>query len=155
MPSVGPSQVFATSTDFTNLAGPPALVQSFTSAQITAALNSAASEMTGSLSSRWVMPLKQWGQDLVRFNVDIAIYLLLKQRGFNPNNPAEQSYIENYERIRKTMTDIANDRYTPDQIQDSSGAPPFANAPIAIPNTVSPTTGTPAQGRTWGTWARR
>jgi phage gp36-like protein len=107
------------------------------------------------LLSRWVMPLKQWGQDLVRFNVDIAVYLLLKQRGFNPNNPAEQSYIDNYDRILKKMNDVANNRYTPDQIQDSSGAPPFANSPQATPNTVSPTTGTACAGQTWGTDYRR
>ena len=151
MPSVPATQVFATPTDFANLAGPPALVNSFTSAQITAALASAASEITGSLLSRWQMPLLQWGQDLVRFNVDIAIYLLMKQRGFNPNNPAETVYMDTYASIKKTLNDIANNRYTPDQIQDSSGAPPFANSPQATPNTVSPTTGTQLAGQTWGT----
>jgi len=151
MPSVAPSQVFATNTDFTNLAGPPAFVQSFTAAQISAALATAASEITGSLSSRWVMPLLQWGQDLVRFNVNIARYLLIMSRGFNPNNPAEEAYISDYDKIRKILNDIANNRYTPDQIQDSSGAAPFANAPAATPHTVSPA----PPGTTWGTNFRR
>lgn len=155
MAITGSPSAYATATDLSQVGALPSFVQSLTSAQQTEAIRNASAFMDSYLASRFMLPLVTWTYDVTICCCQIAIYYLVQARGYNPNNPAEDTYRIRYEQCVSWLKDVARGQATP-QITDSSpGAAPGNPAPSASPNTVSPTTGTPWQGQTWNTWARR
>ena len=149
-----PSQ-YATASDLAAVGALPAFVQSLTSAQQTEALQNASAFMDSYFASRFQLPITTWTYDVTLCCVQIAIYYLVQARGYNPNNPAEDTYRIRYEQCISWLKDVARGQATPQVTDSSPNASPGAPAPSASPNTVSPTTGTPLQGTNWGTWARR
>jgi phage gp36-like protein len=151
----GSPSSYATPTDLANVGALPAFTQSLTAAQQTEAIQNASAFMDSYFSSRFMLPLVTWTYDVTLCCAQIAIYYLVQARGYNPNNPAEDTYRVRYEQCINWLKDVARGQATPQITDSSSGAAPGVPTPSASPNTVSPTTGTPAQGTTWGTWARR
>jgi phage gp36-like protein len=148
---------YATPTDLQNVGGVPAFVQSLTAAQMTEALQNASGRIDAYLGSYLILPLIQSDVTLTQACCDIAIWLLVKARGFNPNNPAEVVYYNAYKDAVSFLKDMANNKARPAGIIDSSpSASPGASTLSAGPQTVNPQTGTTPTGpASWNTWARR
>ena len=155
MPVVASPSQYATPTDLANVGALPTFVQSLTSGQMTEALQTASAFMDSYFISRFMLPIVTWSYDVVQCCCQLAIYNLIAARGYNPNNPAELVYETRFNQACKWLKDVANGVATPFMTDSSPSAAPGQATPTAIPNTVSPTSGTPFAGQTWGTWSRR
>lgn len=150
MPINPPSQ-YAQPSDFSSIGVLPALAQSLTGAQITQALQNASVIMDTYIGQQFDLPLLEWDASLTQYCCWIARFTLLGVRGYNPNNPAEQSYYDMYKLALAWLKDVANGIATPQVTDSSPNATPGEHAPASRPNTVSPSPG----NATWGTWSRQ
>ena len=119
-------------------------------------LQTASGIMDGYLQQVFTLPLQTWGYDVQQYCCWIAAYILVQQRGYNPNNTAETTFKDRYEMAMKWLNDVTNHRATPQQVLDSSpNAQPNTPAAIASPQLSSPglAAGVPPPA-TWGTWGR-
>lgn len=151
---VAPSQ-YAQPGDLAKVGALPSFVQSLTSDQITEALQTASALMDSYFIARFTLPIQTWTYDVVQCCCVLAVYTLIAARGYNPNNPAELVYETRFNQQMRWLKDVANGVATPFMTDSSPNAAAGQASPTASPNTVSPTTGTPAQNTKWGTWARR
>lgn len=112
--------VYATTTDLANLGLPSALLTGIPGAQQSAALASASATIDSFLASRFVLPLKTYGQDLTRVACELAAWSILSTRGFNPDHGADVAVRQRYEDAMRWLRDVADERATPGGIVDGS-----------------------------------
>jgi phage gp36-like protein len=155
VPVVSSPWTYATPTDLAQVGALPAFVQSLTAAQMSEAIQTASAFMDTYLSSKFTLPLKQISYDVVQCCCVIAIYYLVQARGYNPNNPAEDTYRIRYEQQCRWLKDVANGQATPQVTDSSPTAAPGQPTPTLSPNAVSPTSSFSPGGVLWGTWARK
>ena len=102
------------------------------------ALQSASDEIDMALRSKFVMPLMSWGADIKQLCVDIAVWRLMRARGYNPESGADQTIRMAYEDATSKLTKIANGTLTPNVVDSTPAA--VAGEPSAQPrfSTASP-----------------
>jgi phage gp36-like protein len=81
-----------------------------------------ASDMIDSyLRSRFTLPLLAWGSDLTGACAAIAVYGIIKVRGFNSARSSDEQIKASYDEAIHWLIDISNEKATPD-VTDSSPA---------------------------------
>jgi phage gp36-like protein len=116
------------------------------------ALQNASAIMDGYIGQRFILPIVTWGFDIQMHCCWLAAFILIQQRGYNPQNPAEKTWEERYDKAMAWLKDVSNGKATPSQVLDSSpNAQPGASAPQSSPQVVSPGLAAGVVPPTWGT----
>lgn len=76
--------VYATRTDLTTLGLPPAALTPVTTSDQDAMLAYASGLVDSYIGNRFRLPITTWGMDITKATVEIASYLIMKRRGWNP-----------------------------------------------------------------------
>jgi phage gp36-like protein len=155
-----PVTQYAQPEDLQNVGALPSFMQSVTSDQMDEALVNASSMMDEAFASQFMLPLVVDPDNVppiiipgsvVQYCCWIAIFILITARGYDPEDPVQATF-ETRMKMSQAWLDRVGDGTRRPQVTDSS---PSAAPGLTTPRTVSPTTGTPFAGQTWGTWARR
>jgi phage gp36-like protein len=134
-------QPYAELSDLYMVISPAALTHPTTGAAAQTAQLLRASELVDdALCDRWVLPLTDWGTDVIQAVCDIAAYRLVCLRGFNPE--ADGEYAKNFKAAKDWLAAIKNGEETPN-VTDSS---PAAQAGVTTVN-AQPTAESPAPVR--------
>lgn len=117
------TQQLLTLDEFAKLGVPASSFPStITDAVKTANIVSASGVVGGYLSKRYTFPLVQWGDDVRWAVAAIATFLLLKLRGFNPDNPADQLVVKAYDDALAWCREVAKGLVEPSDIIDGSAS---------------------------------
>lgn len=111
---------YATITDLARLGVVPATLAGLSSETKEAALSAASSLASGYLQSQFALPLSEWGDDLRRAVVAIAVYDLLSHRGYDPEASGNLTIRDRYEDSVQWLRDVAAGRVSPSGIVDST-----------------------------------
>lgn len=111
---------YATSTDLASLGLVSAALANVGAGVQTAALAAASAVVDSKIQSRYVLPLTQWGQDLVRAVCVIAAYDIMTSRGYNPMAGADQNIRQRYLDAIEWLENVGKGTDTPSQVVDSS-----------------------------------
>lgn len=141
------SQQYATTTDLQNNGMSAATLShpNISSATVqNAHLLSASQTADSYLRQRYVLPLSQWGSDLVKYVCWLASYTLICLRGYNPASEADQVYKANHDTALAWLRDIARGLVSPDITGTQPNGAPGVSAPEAQPSvfTASPVNST-------------
>lgn len=90
-------------------------------AQLNRASREADSYLTGQVDGpgRFILPLKQWGEDLRAAVADIATYRIMRRVGFNPDGNSASLLREAYDDAQRWLRDVQSGVATPTGIIDS------------------------------------
>lgn len=89
---------YAALADLSELGIVSTAIAGLSSATRTEALDRASAELDGYLAARFALPLvAPYPAELLRRTVDIAVYLLMRHRGFNPDVSSDQLIIKGYD----------------------------------------------------------
>lgn len=119
MPVYGSATQYAQPTDLANIGLAPGALQNVTTPVQNAALLMASGIVDASLQSRYILPLTQWGNDLVRATAVIAAYDILTSRGYSPQSPDDhirQRYLD----ALAWLKSVGDGEDTPSYVIDSS-----------------------------------
>ena len=159
-----PVTQYAQPADLQNVGALPSFMQSLTSGQIASALVNASAMMDEAFASQFMLPL---GVDpdatppiiipgsVVQYCCWIAIYILIAARGYDPQDAVQATFETRFKLAQAWLDRVGNGTRRPQVTDSSPSAAPGLTTPAAQPRTVSPTTGTPWAGMTWGTQFRR
>jgi phage gp36-like protein len=115
--------VYATTTDLGNLGLLGAALQNVSGAAQAEALQAASAVADSYLQGQYILPLSQWGYDLVRAVCIIAAWDLLAARGYSPQSQADQNVRQRYEDALGWLDEVSKGIQTPVNIIDASTAP--------------------------------
>jgi phage gp36-like protein len=93
--------------DLTTLGIPAAALQDFSDADKDAAIEAFSSEADGYLSSRYTTPLTTWPRSLRMHVARGAVYILITQRGMNPNSLGNELIIKGYDDAISYLTKVS------------------------------------------------
>lgn len=159
-----PVTQYAQPQDLQTIGALPSFVQSLTTAQINEALVNASAMMDEAFASQFALPLVVDPDavppiiipgSVVQYCCWIAIYILISARGYDPQDAVQATFETRFKLSQAWLDRVADGTRRPQVTDSSPSAAPGLTTPAAQPQTVSPTTGTPFAGQTWGTWARR
>jgi phage gp36-like protein len=114
--------VYATTTDLANLGLIGGALSSMPGGAQTEALQAASAVADSYIGSHFVLPILQWGYDLVRHVCIIAAYDLLTSRGYNPTAGADPNIRERYLDSLKWLDEVGKGTQSPAQLVDSSSS---------------------------------
>jgi phage gp36-like protein len=75
------------------------------------------------LRSRFELPLVAWGSDLTGCCAKIAVYEIIRVRGFNAARASDETIKDAYDQSIRWLVDISNQKATPN-VTDSASAVP-------------------------------
>lgn len=120
--------VYATSTDLTNIGLLGGALANVPAGSITEALQAASAVADSYLQGQFVLPITQWGYDLVRAVCNIAAWDLMAARGYSPQSP-DDHIRQRYEDALTWLDEVSKSTQTPVNILDStSGITPDEGA---------------------------
>lgn len=93
---------------------------SITDAIKTQHLTSASGLLLGYLAKAYTMPLVSWGDDLREKVAAVANFTLMRLRGFDPTNPADQLLVKGYDDAIAWARDVARGLIEASDIVDST-----------------------------------
>lgn len=99
--------------DLINQVNPIALTN-ITTAQQTAACQEASEIADSYMRGRYALPLLAWGQDVVSRVAQIAVYILMAARGYNPSAGADDLIRQRHEDAIKWFEGIQRQSVHPD-----------------------------------------
>jgi phage gp36-like protein len=88
----------------------------------TEALQYASAVCDSYLQSHFVLPITQWGYDLVGIVCAVAAWTLLAARGYSPMSQADQNIRKRYEDALKWLDEVSKGVQSPINLVDSSTA---------------------------------
>lgn len=112
--------VYATTTDLGNLGLLGAALVNMPPAAQTEALQAASAIADSYLQGQYILPITQWGYDLVRVVCIIAAWDLLAARGYNPQSQGDLNIRQRYEDALKWLDEVSKGIQTPLNIVDTS-----------------------------------
>lgn len=86
------------------------------------ALNTASRLADSYLTNRFVLPLAVWGEDLRLQVANIAAFLLMRSRGFSPQQGDAEQLRAGYEDAMDWLKAVAAGKVTPTNVTDASAA---------------------------------
>lgn len=95
------------------------------------AIDSASGRADGYLRSRYTLPITNVSDDLKQVVCDMAAYIALKVRGFNPEG--NELLVKGWDDALKWLQQVASGLVSP-ALGDSSGGTPVPSAPVVISN---------------------
>lgn len=87
-----------------------------------AALDQAADYIDGYLGGQYTLPLISWPASFKSYAVAIAAYLLMRQRGFNPDDGADNTFRMAYDDATQWLDGVSRGRIKPPGIVDGSAS---------------------------------
>lgn len=87
------------------------------------AIGAASGIIDSYLRSRFTLPLVAFGEDIRMHCAAIAVYILLRTRGYNPAEPDDDMVQTGYDQAIAWLKDVAANRATPDVTDSSPGSP--------------------------------
>lgn len=114
--------VYATTTDLQHLGLLGSALSTLDPAAQTEALQAASAIADSYLQGQYILPLTQWGYDLVRVVCIIAAWDLLAARGYNPQSP-DENIRQRYVDALNWLDEVSKGIQTPVNILDSSTVP--------------------------------
>jgi phage gp36-like protein len=131
------TQQLLTLTEFGNLGvAASAFPTSITDTVKTAQIVAASGVVAGYVGKRFTFPLAQWGDDIRSAVAAIATFTLLKLRGFNPENPADQLVVKAYDDAIAWCRDVAKGLVEPSDIIDATPTEDDA-APLVLSDAIA------------------
>lgn len=115
--------IYATTTDLQRIGLLGAALANVDVNAQTEALQYASAIADSYLQSHFVLPLTQWGYDLVGNVCAIAAWTLLAVRGYSPQSQGDQNIRQRYEDALKWLDEVSKGIQSPINIIDSSTAP--------------------------------
>lgn len=117
---------YATRSDLTTFSLPPGALTGIASDRLDAALEAASRLADGYLNARYRLPLKAYGSDLKKAVCDIAALMIIKGRGFNPEQADADLLVSANKEALSWLQGIAAGKISPYGLRDSG--PTEANA---------------------------
>lgn len=114
---------YATQTDLTRIGLVGAALTNVPSAALDEALDAASAIADSYLQGQYVLPLSQWGYDLVRAVCCIAAWDCLTARGYNPQSQGDANVYKRSEDALKWLDEVSKGMQTPLNILDASTPP--------------------------------
>ncbi len=111
---------YATRTKLTQLGLPTAALADVSTTDQDAALDGASGIADGYLRKRYSLPLATYGDDLTTHVCSIAAWLILKTRGFNPEDPADAAIRMGYEDAIEWLESVAAGDIDPQNVTDAT-----------------------------------
>lgn len=139
MPVYGSATQYAQPLDLANIGLAPGALQNVTTTVQNAALLMASGIADASLQSRYILPLTQWGNELVRAVAVIAAYDILTSRGYSPQSP-DDHIRERYLDALAWLKEVGNGNDTPSYVLDSSIGGTGATPPTPADGSVAVST---------------
>jgi phage gp36-like protein len=94
------------------------------SAVISANIAAASDVIDSYLRSRFELPLLAWGSDVTGACAKIAVYEIMRSRGFNSARGSDERIKEAYDEAIKWLVDVSAERATPNVTDSSPNAEP-------------------------------
>lgn len=98
---------YATTTDLDELGLPTGWLTGVTTAQQEAALDAASAEADDYLRARYTLPLSAYPDSLKARVVDMAVFRLMKRRGYNPENGNDNLIAKAYDDAMVWLKQVA------------------------------------------------
>lgn len=130
---------YATRTELVQLGIASAAISGISTTDQDAALEAASRKADSYLNSAFKLPITSWGADLKEAVCAIAAFILLKNRGFDPENPADAAIAKGNDDAMKWLRDIAEGKATPILTDSQTGGTadmqfgPFVQTPDGDP----------------------
>jgi phage gp36-like protein len=102
-----PASQYCDESDLNDLGIPAAALSSFTSQQKLDAITAFSSEMDGYLSPRYTVPLADWPRSLRMHCARGSVYVLMSQRGMNPNSLGNELIVKGHEDALQFLNRVA------------------------------------------------
>jgi phage gp36-like protein len=115
--------IYATTTDLTRLGLLGGALANVDSNAQTEALQYASATADSYFQSHYVLPILQWGYDLVGNVCAIAAWTLLAARGYAPQSQGDQNIRQRYEDALKWLDEVSKGIQSPINLIDSSTPP--------------------------------
>lgn len=115
--------VYATTTDLANLGLIGGVLSSVPGPAQTEALQAASAIADSYLQSHFVLPITQWGYDLVRVVCIVAAYDILVSKGYNPAAGPDTNIRQRYQDALEWLDEVSKGIQSPVNIVDSSTPP--------------------------------
>jgi phage gp36-like protein len=112
--------VYATTTDLTQIGLVGAALANVPTQAQNEALQAASAIADSYLQGQFILPLTQWGYDLVRVVCCIAAWDCLTARGYAPQSQADQNVYKRYQDALAWLDEVSKGIQTPANILDSS-----------------------------------
>lgn len=80
---------------------------------VAAAISRASSIADGYIRKRFELPLRAWTQSLTQAVADIATWVVMKDRGFDPNSESTKVIMSSYRDALQWLEDVANNEVDP------------------------------------------
>ena len=125
--------VYATTTDLTNIGLLGAALSNVPAGAQTEALQAASAVADSYLQGQYILPLTQWGYDLVRAVCIIAAWDLLAARGYSPQSSGDANVRQRYEDALHWLDEVSKGTQTPVNVQDSSSAASPPEGSVELP----------------------
>jgi phage gp36-like protein len=114
---------------------PPAALTNIDPAVLQSKLDDAEATANGYLGVRYTLPLVQFGHDLRRQVLAVAVYDVMSFKGFNPESGRDMNFRDRYNDALKWFQAVSLGNVTPVGIVDSGDTPLVEEAgPIIITN---------------------
>lgn len=111
---------YASQTDLTRIGLVGAALVNVPSAALDEALDAASAIADSYLQGQYVLPLSQWGYDLVRAVCAIASWDCLTARGYNPQSQGDQNVYKRFQDALTWLDEVSKGTQTPINIIDAS-----------------------------------
>jgi len=111
---------YATRTQLIQLGLPSAALTDVSTADQDEALDGASGIADGYLRKRYTLPLATYGMDLTTHVCSIAAWIILKTRGFNPEDPADVAIRMGYEDAIAWLVSVAEGDIDPQDVTDAT-----------------------------------
>ncbi len=139
---------YATLADLTTTGLPATALGALTSAQQQGALDDASAEMDGYFAGRYALPLSSWDVSVTKVCLKIAVWNLLKTRGFNPASGADSTIRMDYDDALDWLNRVQRKALHP-PVTPAAGQSPTYDQPFVISSSVTTMDGRVCANRGW------
>lgn len=124
------ARIYATPDDVFRLTLPEKALRDVSESSVIDALIAASGDADNEFGRVFTLPLLAWGDELTRRVCDVAAFLLLKHRGFNPESGTDQVVVKAYDDAMAWFRRVGDGRSRPSGIIDSQEHTESGGAPI-------------------------
>lgn len=102
--------VYATPADLDNHGIPSKALVDVTDEQKAMALRACSAMVDGRLTATMTLPLSKWDEDLRAIVCDLAVWRLLRRRGFNPESPVDSTIRQAWQDAMNQLRDVQTEK---------------------------------------------
>lgn len=140
---------YATINDLLLYGLPQTALGQLTNAQQLAALDNASAVVDSYLRGRYVLPITNWGIEIIEATVKIAAYNLLQVRGYNPASGADINIRNRYDDAIMFLNKVQRQAAHPNITDSSVGNGQYSAPIVNSVSTISSNSSTTSKNRGW------